>query len=376
MNQISRLSQTALSFCLTVILAAHCFAQQAGVPQAYPQTPYPQTATPNATVPQQTVPQQVAPQQQQLAQPQVGNGQPPIGQAQPGALPQPGAAQIAPVPNMPPGFPLNQLQQAQLNQVLDAWQQESGKVATFTCPFERLEYVMAFSPVINNQIAPLNKNKGELSYSKPDKGSFEIKEIKTYKVLPAPAGQQQPAVQQGDWVKQPEAIGEHWVSDGTAVYEFRSDLNPKQVIERPLPPRVPGQEVLDGPLPFIFGANAEKLKQRYWMKLDDRNPSPNNEIWLIAWPRYQQQAADFSQVDLILDKQRLLPKAMRVTLPNKDAHVYVFHLDQASVNNPLSRIQQTLFEKPRIPWGWKHVVENGQVPVAEGPQGAEQLKQR
>jgi hypothetical protein len=32
----------------------------------------------------------------------------------------------------------------------------------------------------------------------------------------------------------------------------------------------------------------------------------------------------------------------------------------------MDRIKQALFEKPSIPWGWKHVVE--QVPVAQAPQ--------
>ena len=175
----------------------------------------------------------------------------------------------------------------------------------------------------------------------------------------APANQPQ-AAQQGDWVKQPDAIGEHWVCDGKSIYEYRA--NQKLVIERPLPPQLAGQNIIDGPLPFLFGAEAAKLKQRYWMRIDERNQDPK-QVWINALPKFQQQAADFRQVDVILDRARLLPTAMQVTLPNGDRHVYMFQLEKANVNGVLNRIQNALFQKPATPFGWKHVVENA--PVAE-----------
>ena len=339
MDQITRIARTALPLSLISLLTASAaIAQQLGAPQAYPQ--------------QQAYSQQAAPagEQQPPAQGQLGAPQQ--------VAPQ---QQAAPAAQMPPGFPLNALQQASLDQVLDAWQQQSGKIITFSCAFERLEYVMAFGPVVNGQPLPLNKNLGELTYSKPEKGSFQITEIKTYKEQPAPADQPQ-APKRGDWIVQPAAIGEHWVCDGKSVYEFRSDQ--KQVIERPLPPRAPGEALIDGPLPFLFGAESAKLKQKYWMKVDDDNKNPN-QIWLTAWPKFQEQAANFKQVDVILDRQQQLPQAMRVTMPNGDQHVYKFDIGKAKVNGALDRIQQTFFERPRTPFGWKLVVENA--PIAQMP---------
>jgi len=261
-------------------------------------------------------------------------------------------------PPVPAGFQLNAVQQAYLDQVLSSWQNESAKVTIFQCPFERWEYNQAFGP--GNGI-PLKKNKGELSYQKPDKGSFEITEIRVWDQAT------------NNWVLKKDAIGEHWVCDGKSVYEFRSDQ--KQVIERPLPPHAPGESIIDGPLPFLFGAESAKLKQKYWMRIDQRNNNPD-QIWLNALPKFQQQAADFRQVDVILDRKRQLPQAMQVTLPNGDRHVYMFHLEKASINNPLDRIQQALFDRPRTPFGWKHVVENAPMPVAQAPQPAQQPQVR
>lgn len=265
---------------------------------------------------------------------------------------------------MPPGFPLNALQQAAIDQVLDAWQNESANITTYSCNFERWEFVLAFSPRINGDVAPLNKNHGELTYSKPDKGSFQITKIFTYTELTAPADQPQ-APKRGDWIEQTNAIGEHWACDGKSVYEFRADR--KQVIERPLPPHAPGETILDGPLPFLFGAEANKLKEKYWIRIDDRINNPA-QINLVAWPKTREQSGNFSQVDVILNRQLLLPEAMRVTLPNKDWHVYIFKLDTAKKNAVLSRIQQALFSRPMVPGGWQHVVEN--LPMAEAPQPA------
>jgi TIGR03009 family protein len=336
MDQLSRTVRATLSLCLPFLLTAStASAQQLGAPQSYPQQgAYSQPAPP-------------------VAQPNVPNN----------GVPQPLAIPAAPaVPQVPEGFQLNALQAAELNQVLDAWQAASGKILTFSCPFDRQEYVPAFGPVVNNQLQPLNKNKGELTFSKPDKGSFEIKEIWTFKTLPTPPDKPQAPVQ-GDWFQQKDAVGEHWVCDGKSIYEFRSDQ--KQVIERQLPPRAAGEALIDGPLPFLFGAESAKLKQRYWMKIDNQNTDAN-QVRLTALPKHQEQAANFRRVDVILDRRMQLPTAMQVTMPNSDRHVYVFHIEQAKINNTLDRIQQAVFEKPHTPWGWKHVVDN--MPMAQTPQ--------
>lgn len=319
MDQISRPARAALFSCwLALLTGSTAFGQaQLGSPQALPQ----QAAPPAAT-------------------------QQPVVQQQPAA------------PQVPNGFQLNALQQAALNQALDTWQAESGKVQTFKCAFQRWEYNMAFGPRDKN--IPLNKNRGELSYRKPDKGSFQITEINTFREDPVPPGQQAPAVPKGNWVKQPEDIGEHWVCDGQSIYEYRTGQ--KQLVERPIPAELRGQGIVDGPLPFLFGAEAAKLKQRYWMRVEQQ---PNtNQIWLVARPRFQAQAADFSQVEVILNSRQMLPEAMQVTLPNGDRHMYVFEIANATVNGTFDGLK-ALFDAPRVPFGWKRVVEN--VPVAQVP---------
>lgn len=298
--------------------------------------------------------QQVAPQQNAVQQP--------IAQ-QPAAQPlqqQPLAQAPAPVV-APDGFALNQLQNAILDNVLNAWQLESAKVNTFKCSFERWEY-NAFSPKVNNELAPLNKCSGEVSYNRPDKGSFQITEVRTFTTTPPAAGEAPGTPAQGTWVKQPQAIGEHWVCDGKSVFEYRH--HDKQLVERPIPPQLQGQAIVDGPLPFLFGAEAAKLKERYWLRIE--NQENQQEIWLTALPRFQAQAADYSRVEVILDRVKLLPKAMRVKMPDGSLHVYMFDITNASINSRLAAFA-ALFQRPGVPRGWKHVVEQAPVAQAANP---------
>jgi TIGR03009 family protein len=264
------------------------------------------------------------------------------------------------VQQVPGPFQLNVLQQGALDQVLDAWQKSSGNISTFQCSFERWEYNVAFGP---GKDIPLNKNKGKLTYQKPDKGSIEISEINAFRQAPAQPGQQPGAAVQADWVAQPGAIGEHWVCDGKSVYEYRA--NQKQVVEHPIPPALQGQAIADGPLPFLFGADATKLKARYWMKLDESNSNPA-QIWIIAQPKFQQQAADFKEVDVILDKEKLLPQYMQVWMPNGDHHVYIFDMKSVQTNNLFGRLQG-FFARPSVPFGWKHVVQAAALQQAAQP---------
>ncbi len=299
---------------------------------------------------QQAAPQQqgvqLAPADQQTAQ------QPPV--------------QAPAVPQVPQGFQLNQLQQAALDAVLNSWQQQSAKISTFSCSFQRWEYDVVFGPSAKDKEIPLYKNLGELSYNKPDKGSFEITETNKWQEEPTPPGQPPTAEKKGTWVKQADAIGDHWVCDGKSVYQYRPDLNPKQLVEHPIPPQLQGQAIADGPLPFLFGAESDKLKQRYWMRLDPQQNQDPKQIWINALPKFQEQAADFTEVDVILDANAMLPLYMRVWMPNRSHHVYIFDIKNASINAPLARLQG-LFQRPSVPFGWKRVVQNMPLQQAAKP---------
>jgi hypothetical protein len=97
---------------------------------------------------------------------------------------------------------------------------------------------------------------------------------------------------------------------------------------------------------------------------------PNNAIiWLAAKPRFQAQAADYKQVDVMLDQKTLLPSAMQVQMPDGSKHVYIFDLAHAAVNDPLAKVKGFLnLNRPALLPGWKHIVEQPPMNQAAIPQ--------
>ena len=254
-----------------------------------------------------------------------------------------------------PPFQLSPVEQQYVDQILQEWEDRGADVKTFDCQFERWEYDPVFGP--GNE-EPAIKSTGRLTYSKPDKGSFKIEKISRYKKGP----EGQPAT----YEPQEHEIGEHWVCDGKAIYEYKHDK--KQLVVQQLPPDMRGTDIVNGPLPFLFGAEAEKLKARYWIRVKQSDPST---IWIEAYPRHQADAANYHRVEVMLERVSMLPNGIQVHMPNGNSRaVYIFKTP--TVNGTLNQLFGGLFSSPRTPIGWRKVVMEApqQTPGAPGPQAA------
>ena len=104
--------------------------------------------------------------------------------------------------------------------------------------------------------------------------------------------------------RSPRGDEERWMCDGKAIYEF--DYKQKKLKEYRLPKELQGKAITNGPLPFVFGAKAESMRQRYLMRIFTP-PDEKEQIWIEAWPRWQQDAANFHHVHVILDAKTMLP---------------------------------------------------------------------
>lgn len=240
---------------------------------------------------------------------------------------------------VPPPFVLSPAEQEQLDRVLIAWEDRSSKIKTFECEFTRWE----FDPVWGPPNQPKRIVRGKIMYAAPDKGLFRVDEEVVN-------GRLQTAVQP-----------ERWVCDGRSVYEYRFET--KQIVETPLPPELQGKAITEGPLPFLFSAQAESLKRRYYMRII----TPQNvrdEIWLEAFPRYQQEAANFQRAQLILKLPQLDIFALQLYHPSAQPTSQsrtVFQFDRIKTNavDFLRLFKEDPF-KPLLPdSSWAKVVESG-----------------
>jgi TIGR03009 family protein len=194
---------------------------------------------------------------------------------------------------------------------------------------------------------------GELKYAAPDKGLFRVKEMKQWN----------PETRRYD-VRGGDA-GEHWVCNGESIYEFRHAE--RQLRETKLPPDMRGMAISEGPLPFVFGAKAATLKARYWMRIITP-PDVRDQIWLEALPREQRDAANFSKVELILQRD-LMPFAIQIYKPGgQDRDVFQFDPRTNLIDKGLDMIRD--FAKPMTPFGYKYVLEDLQSAAAAPPAAA------
>ncbi len=299
----------------------------------------------------------------------VASSQVAVGQNQPLGPRQQAAPQAQAY--APPGFPLDAAHQQWVDQILAFWEQHSAKIQRYQCDFNRWEYDPVFGPAPNPQTGQdvaKTYSTGEIKYESPDKGSFEVKTIQVYKATQADG--------QPTYVARDDVAKEHWVCNGKSIFEF--DYKNKQLKETELPPSMQGRAIVDGPLPFLFGAEAEKIKQRYWIR-GVTPPDVQGQYWLEAIPKTRADAANFLKVLVILDQQQFLPLAMRVFPPNfhernnRTMTAYQFQNREVNASNITQNLLlwQRAFHDPPTPKGWQRVVNRHQPDVATNGQASQ-----
>jgi len=286
---------------------------------------------------------------------QAGQDQLRPGVQRPG-LPQPGASTH---PEARAPFVLTPEEQQRLDQILNAWERTSNGVKTYKTQFTRWEYDTVFGP--KTEFRTLSK--GELKYMAPDKGMFRVTSVEQSYNVKTKKHEKGTADQL-----------EHWVCDGKSVFEINH--KEKTRTERPLPPELQGTAISEGPLPFVFGAKADRLKQRYWMR-DRTPPTEQNTIWLEAYPRYQADAANFKYVEIIISRKDFMPLAIQTFSPGYDKrgneNRTVFQFEKTDVNGVFANFL-TEFVAPTVPFHYKKIVlqprvDQGPVGDAQNPAG-------
>lgn len=261
-------------------------------------------------------------------------------------------------PKQPAWYPLEPAVQEWVDQVLLAWEKTSDQIVTFKCTFKRWEHDPVFGPKDPN--LPFTYGEGLIQYAKPDKGLFKVEKLLKYS----------PPLKLGEEPQWLEQIGEHWVCDGRSIYEF--DVRGKRLLQKILPKEMQGKAIADGPLPFLFGAKVATLKARYWIGPMQPPKESTGEYWLEAVPKFRQDAANFQKVSIILDEKDFLPKALDVFAPNYDAKLnrahteYAFENRETNGNSLIPGFFKRDFFEPKVPSGWKRVVEDMNV-APEGP---------
>ena len=270
--------------------------------------------------------------------------QAPLQTAPPTAIPQPQQIQA------PSFIPLADNHVAYVDKVLLYWQQRTEKVHLYRTQFQRWQFDTVYGPA--NTFKTFST--GKIQYAEPDKGLFKVEEVLSYHAAVSPATKP-------SYKAIPGVHGEYWVCDGKSIFEY--DYNNQKLIQQILPAELQGQNIINGPLPFLFGANAADIKRRFWVRAIT-SPTAQKEIWLEAYPKSAQDASNYQRIHIIISTEDFLPKGLvifdRSYVKGKNHSRTVFSFQDRNVNfastfdklNPFFRN----FYEPSLPSGWQKVV--------------------
>lgn len=246
-------------------------------------------------------------------------------------------------------------EQAELDKVLLDWQAQSQGTKTLVCKFERWHFDLLAAPAGIHA----RKAEGEIKYAAPDKGLIRVDSLMFFKGMKGGKPQYGPIAKR---------FGEYWVCNGRELIEY--DREAEKCNIQKLPANMQGTQIFNSPLPFVFNLDAKRIKQRYWVKLDE-SPAPN-VIMIAAWPKRQEDRAQYKVVQIALNSN-FEPIMLRMYAPNFHPKLapqwdqYEFsNLKRNAIGDGLQKFLGNFIpEKP--PASWKITRENFLPPqIAEG----------
>lgn len=220
----------------------------------------------------------------------------------------------------------------ELEQILKDWEAHSSQVQKLTGVFKRHRYDHLFEVEYQSF--------GKFAYEMPDKGAYQFEGAK----LPKDAVSQKKNADKKPYALKPDQP-QHWVCNGKEVLKIDAKTYGKVSI----PPENQGENIIDGPLPFLFGMKAEQAKRRYAFELLEGVGEYKDEIWLGVKPRWPKDAANWREAKVIINHVTFLPMVVKLVEPSGNADtVHIFSDVQANPKAPLIKFWEKDPFKPDL----------------------------
>lgn len=225
--------------------------------------------------------------------------------------------------------------------MLILWESESSKIQRLTGEVHRYHYDSVYG--VEKRAA------GKFWYATPDKGRIDFGPV------PVPEGATNPRKLQANGRPFTIATEGHqrWICNGKSIYIIDDDKKIADVVQ--IPAHQQGKNIVNGPLPFLFGMKAEQAKKRYHLRLGGMHwpkggvrKLPNGkqqrvrpQFHIVAAPKFEVDAAEWSRAEVILDATRLVPTGIRLIHAHNNSETnYVFPAEQIKVN------ERSIFNNP------------------------------
>lgn len=179
--------------------------------------------------------------------------------------------------------------------------------------------------------------RGYFYYEAPDKGRLDLDTVEINQKMLAARQKKGAKVRRknGEPFKLETGLSEKWVCDGQRIINIEVDSKSAEVHK--LPEELQGRNIMNGPLPFLFGLPPLRAVNRFTLNLI-RLPSEQSPFAILkAQPKRPDDASSWQEAEVILDTRTGLPAHVRLLRPSgKQEDVYSF--SSLRVNRPGGRI--------------------------------------
>ena len=239
----------------------------------------------------------------------------------------------------------------ELWKLLDDWAKGSSGIQKLSGEHERHVYDGAF------EIEKVSN--GKFWYEFPDKGRIDVNPIKITNAMIADRSKPDAKVELKK-NRQPYELktddAERWLCDGEKLYDINDAQKSAKVAH--LPPELRGQNIMNSPLPFLFGMPADKAIERFHMKIDRDYRPEYNVVLLTAEPRWRQDKENWQSAQIYLDTKTYLPSAVKLIDPAGEKRT-VYKFSQMKIGNGVLDFLKDPWN-PKIDGYQIHVIPPGQ----------------
>lgn len=254
----------------------------------------------------------------------------------------------------------------ELWRVLEDWSRKSAAIERLEGEILRRTYDTAFGVE--------RIGEGYFYFEAPDKGRLDLD---AYPITPKMRADRQ---KKGAKVRRKEGVPyklesdqrEKWVCDGKRIISV--EVEDKTATVGKLPEELRGRNIMNGPLPFLFGLPPADAVARFEIEMTRRPTQKNPFAWLKAKPKRSDDQREWREADVILDTRTGLPSHVRLIKPSETLEE-VYRFSKLKVNSRAGKVLGFFGRQPFKVDLHDYQVnvampDNGQPIPGAGPQGA------
>ncbi|MDO4586779.1 MAG: hypothetical protein Q4C95_05705 [Planctomycetia bacterium] len=198
----------------------------------------------------------------------------------------------------PKDFQLSEVDLIRLNEFLNHWENFGKSIKRISCNVQVKEFDGGLFHKDSN--IPISHTWGQFRFIAPNKILYHVRGDFSYQ-----------GFEDGKEPKWQESNNEwKFVYDGKSMTHYDFVKTTATVI--PIVESEWNQDLtLESPFPLFFVANAQNLKNRFYMRLITKPEKAKTEVWIEAVPRYLDDAKNFKSIIITLRLKDLQPYYMR-----------------------------------------------------------------